>query len=258
MNLIWISLITILCASTLVKQCDGKTISLPGKITGGEDAQIQDYPYQVSIEFARSHQCGGTIIAADVILTAGHCTAFYNEKYLQIRAGTSYRETGGVVRQVAKKIIHEEFNVIPKDYDVSLIILNETLEFSQFIQPIQLPEENEFLTEDHVGIVTGWGRLTHEGPQPDILQKVEIPIVNQNACINAYVNDTVTPRMLCAGDLTYGGKDACQGDSGGPLVVNHKIHGISSWGDDCGAKQFPGVYTRVSAVREWIRSQINV
>jgi secreted trypsin-like serine protease len=43
-----------------------------------------------------------------------------------------------------------------------------------------------------------------------------------------------------------------QGDSGGPLVANNRLVGIVSWGEGCGLPQFPGVYTKVSEVRNWI------
>lgn len=53
-----------------------------------------------------------------------------------------------------------------------------------------------------------------------------------------------------------------QGDSGGPLIYQDRIsgrfqlHGITSWGDGCGEKGKPGVYTRVSAFSDWIQSEI--
>lgn len=53
-----------------------------------------------------------------------------------------------------------------------------------------------------------------------------------------------------------------QGDSGGPLIYQDRIsgrfqlHGITSWGDGCGEKGKPGVYTRVSAFSDWIQTEI--
>ena len=61
-------------------------------------------------------------------------------------------------------------------------------------------------------------------------------------------NDKVTENMICAKD---NGEGACQGDSGGPLVIRSDSGdiqvGVMSWGIGCAHRDFPGVYTRVSA-----------
>jgi hypothetical protein len=51
--------------------------------------------------------------------------------------------------------------------------------------------------------------------------------------------------------------DTCQGDSGGPLVYYDQNKcptqiGVVSWGDGCAAEKAYGIYTRVSAYRDFI------
>jgi hypothetical protein len=44
-----------------------------GRIVGGEDAKIEDVPYQVAMLRFGNSWCGGSIIRPDVVLTAAHC-----------------------------------------------------------------------------------------------------------------------------------------------------------------------------------------
>ena len=85
-----------------------------------------------------------------------------------------------------------------------------------------------------------------------------MPTVNQKECNKAYSDfGGVTDRMLCAG-YQQGGKDACQGDSGGPLVADGKLVGVVSWGYGCAQAGYPGVYSRVAVVRDWVRENSGV
>lgn len=67
--------------------------------------------------------------------------------------------------------------------------------------------------------------------------------------------------MICAGDLN-GNRDACRGDSGGPLICYRDgvelLAGVVSFGYVCGRAAKPGVYTRITAMREWIDFMIEI
>lgn len=97
----------------------------------------------------------------------------------------------------------------------------------------------------------------NEGSITDKLQAVSIPLVDHKVCKEIYseIND-VTDRMFCAGLLGVGGRDSCQGDSGGPLAADGVLIGVVSWGNECAAPDYPGVYANVLALKSWVESKM--
>ena len=64
--------------------------------------------------------------------------------------------------------------------------------------------------------VSGWGRLGTYRRKPDKLHYVQVPWVPKHICkSNSLYQSSISSRMLCTGNFTYGGVDACAGDSGG-------------------------------------------
>ena len=92
---------------------------------------------------------------------------------------------------------------------------------------------------------------------PDVLMKVDVPIVADRTCKIEYPF-SIAESMLCAGEP---GKDSCQGDSGGPMVCYNAdgsvyLGGVVSWGIGCGGLFHPGVYTEVSYFVDWIANNM--
>ncbi|KAJ8953244.1 hypothetical protein NQ318_015824, partial [Aromia moschata] len=90
------------------------------------------------------------------------------------------------------------------------------------------------------------GKKYTRGPQPAILQEVNIPIWSNRDCKLKYgpaAPGGIVDHMLCAGQTN---RDSCSGDSGGPLMINNGKWtqvGIVSWGIGCGKGQYPA-FTR--------------
>jgi len=98
---------------------------------------------------------------------------------------------------------------------------------------------------------------------------VTVQVVSNDECKQSpdrLYKKGVQSDSICA-DVPGGGKDSCQGDSGGPLITRmfdpvdptksvHTHVGIVSWGISCADKDFPGVYARTSAGKDWIRENV--
>lgn len=180
---------------------------------------------------------------------------------VSVLVGTSSNNEMPQTNSVKRIIMNPEYDRSTQDYDVALLELQTPLIFNERVQPIPLADENDPISDDSMCLVTGWGqtnRFIFFGRHR--LRGVEVPIVNQQTCNNDYQSvGGISDRMICAG-FRSGGKDSCQGDSGGPLACpspnngNLTLYGIVSWGIECARPNYPGVYTRVQAVRKWIRT----
>lgn len=76
---------------------------------------------------------------------------------LSVRVGSSYRRDGGSLVQVKRIIEHENYKYPRHDYDVSLLELDQPVNFNDSIQTVALPNENTNVPDGTPCVVTGWG-----------------------------------------------------------------------------------------------------
>ncbi|KAI5282593.1 Transmembrane Protease Serine 4 [Manis pentadactyla] len=195
------------------------------RVVGGEKASVESWPWQVSLQYAAQHICGGSILDARWILTAAPCFRKYRDV-------PSWKVTAG----------SDKLGNFPSLPVTGIFIAEPKATY---------PEEND------IALVKLQFPLTFSGKMSDTLQQASVQVTESSRCNaeDAYQGE-VTEKTLCAG-IVEGGVDACQGDSGGPLMYNAEqwqVVGIVSWGHGCGAPNNPGVYTKVTAYLNWIYS----
>ncbi|KAM4828255.1 transmembrane protease serine 4 [Thomomys bottae] len=233
----------------------GRSLKSP-RVVGGEEASVESWPWQVSIQYNHQHICGGSILDPHWILTAAHCF----RKYLDVpnwKVRASSDQLGGSPSLPVDKIFVTEHNPLyPKEKDIALVKLQNPLPFSATVRPICLPFFDEELPPATPLWVIGWGFTEQNGGKlSDMLLQAMVQVIDSTRCNaeDAYQGE-VSEKMLCAG-IPEGGVDTCQGDSGGPLMYHSdqwQVVGIVSWGYGCGGPSTPGVYTKVTAYLDWI------
>uniref|UniRef100_A0A669D0M1 ST14 transmembrane serine protease matriptase a n=1 Tax=Oreochromis niloticus TaxID=8128 RepID=A0A669D0M1_ORENI len=252
------------------ENCDCGTRGKSQRIVGGQNAELGEFPWQISLHVkSHGHVCGASLISPKWLVTAAHCVQ--DEGSLKLSQPGSWevylglheqRKTQDPVqkRNLKQVIPHPNYNKFTFDNDIALMELDSPVTYSDFIKPICLPApQHEFPPGQSVWI-TGWGATREGGSAAVVLQKASVRIINQAVC-NELMGGQITSRMFCAGVLT-GGVDACQGDSGGPLSSlsgsRMFLAGVVSWGDGCARRNKPGIYTTVTKYRGWIKEKTGV
>uniref|UniRef100_A0A8C6PYS0 ST14 transmembrane serine protease matriptase b n=1 Tax=Nothobranchius furzeri TaxID=105023 RepID=A0A8C6PYS0_NOTFU len=241
------------------------------RIVGGQVSKEGEWPWQVSLHVTGlGHVCGGSVLNNRWLLTAAHCVqdngpdrlsqADQWEAYLGLH--TQGQTNEWMVRRKIRQIIaHKDYNPHTFNNDIALMELDAAVTLDQHIYPICLPSSTYDFPAGKEAWITGWGATMEGGVTSKELLKAQVRVINSTVC-KGLMEDEVTDMMLCAGVLS-GGVDACQGDSGGPLAIKNSkgrafLAGVVSWGEGCAVKNKPGIYTRITKFRGWIKDQIRV
>lgn len=213
-------------------------------------------PYQVYLSIAKNgagYMCGGSLIANNWVLTAAHCLKDAQASGVKVRAGINKLSdySQGQTIQASALYVHPKYTGTSGGYDIALIKLSSNVN-NPYASVIKLPNNSVESVLDVAGkraIVSGWGTTEKAGSSDDLLE-VNLPIVpNPTTC-----NGRSPANTICGTQENK--KDSCTGDSGGPLAQSYNgsyyVLGIVSYGPT--ACTGNGIYTRVNAYLDWIKS----
>ncbi|OLF05545.1 S1 family peptidase [Actinophytocola xanthii] len=242
------------------------------RIIGGEEAKGR-YPFFAAVLHPDPATgvvratCGGSLVARQWVLTAGHCGERFVPGTTQVRIGSKNWTEGGHLRGVRAVVLHPEWAWEPGD-DLALLQLDRPVPTS----PVRIgggigPVGQSYRILGHG--TTCEATETSFPCRPVRLMQADVLREADSSCDWFDLSSEVCVRG-------ESGQMACFGDSGGPLLVEVRgrwvLLGVTSRDGDptvgdpedpanrvCGGSNGGGrgIYTDVTTYRPWVNSVVH-
>jgi secreted trypsin-like serine protease len=232
----------------------------------GDDVPISSYPFMVSLRLAStpdSPRCGGTLIEADMVLTAAHCVAGVPQGEIVAVVGADVPDWPSAPR------IDTLGHAVPETFDLS-IDNRDDIAILRLATPQSSPTVELATVEPQIRdrvVTAGWG-CTNAPPvckvRPTSLQASHQVVLDEVASCGTDVFWTrplyYAPTSVC----TKGVRSRStinRGDSGGPLLVRRgwfgafRQVGVTTLGSDSTSKLYAG-FTSIPREADWIAKAI--
>ena len=222
-------------------------------VLGGTNAPAGKWPDVVAVRSGSQQFCTGTLIAPNVVLTAGHCNDPSLDNVLIGTSSLSNTSEGEVI-QVTRKI---EYQSSWNTADLAVLVLARDSKFPP--RAVATGWAKFDIKNGSMVHLVGFGALDRDGTQfkPE-LQEATTTITDADCTLRAGCNTAVKP----GGELGAGGMgiDTCGGDSGGPLYLPTPygifLAGATSRGYDDNQYYCSegGIYVRPDKFIDWIET----
>jgi uncharacterized protein (TIGR03382 family) len=235
---------------------------LPEEVVGGSKVAAGDWDDAVGVVmYGQYVGCTGTLIAPDVVLTAGHCVGDISHV---IVGSKNWYGNGGEMIEVDR--VYERSNS-QSTYDIAVLVLEQKSSYAP--RPIALDcVADEYLVDGANVAIVGFGMTDEEGEQSTSRLMEGYTTITDADCSRDYINGVYTgcnESVRPGGEIGAGGDgvDACFGDSGGPLYLlteqGNYVAGVTSrayagvpWSYPC---KYGGIWARPDAVINWIENK---
>jgi trypsin len=236
-------------------------------IVGGRDAYG---PQFAGLAFVRNesgdevHQCSGTVISANVVLTAGHCVesastgAVYQASGFTVQTGAVDLASSSVeVSGVSEVRLDPNFDYITGANDAALLVLSHPT----MAPPIELAS-GDGIHGGTKAYLAGWGVTSATSHVLPSQLHVTSTVVRSSTWCEARVPRYAPHSEICAIASPKYASGPCRGDSGGPLFVAVAPSartlevGIVSRASPTCSTHLPAVFTAIHAVHAWIEQTL--
>ncbi|XP_049693481.1 trypsin CFT-1 [Helicoverpa armigera] len=230
----------------------------------GTQTSIEKYPSLAQVESRAGllwlQQCVSSVLTSYHVLSTARCFSGvnYSDSNRRIRAGTSYRGTDGLVREVQRVYYNPSWGLLDNDGDIAVVRLETALTLGANIQQAAILGEGIYLPYGLNIQLVGWGTTAEGGNLGNSnLYELDLYTVNTDDCLETYLgldleNNTITENMICAGLRNTQGRDLDTRDEGAPIFYSGVTVGVVSFGVSRGDDSIPIVSTNIGTYSNWI------
>jgi hypothetical protein len=240
-------------------------------IIGGIAAEDNTFPQLAYIYYKNGGNesfCTGTVVAPNVVLTAGHCgedteTGVLNEPsgYTVVTGNVEWAAPARQVSGVSRVAVYPGFNRIYLTGDAALLVLSAPTT----APPLALasyPSDSHLIEAGTQGLIAGWGATFPGQVGPTARLRWAGTVVQRPGYCETNAWPFYRGYELCTIDPPAFETGTCFGDSGGPLITLGPTGsgdvelGITSHGDSECSTVHPAVFTRADLVASWVQEWI--
>ncbi|HEY5939076.1 MAG TPA: trypsin-like serine protease [Kofleriaceae bacterium] len=226
--------------------------SAEAPVVGGTPVPAGNWRDVVAV-FAEDSICSGTLIAPDVVLTAGHCV---EAGPIEVLVDTvDYGDPGGDIIPVKWSRAYPDWQ---HRYDIGVIMLEHVARPKPRMIASACTTRELLVAGAEVRAV-GFGLASESGSDHNTqLREAVLPVIDPTCTLDAACESSIAPH----GEFIAGGNgtDTCFGDSGGPIFIDTPegpalvgvvSRGLATPGLPCANG---GVYVRADKVTSWLKS----
>ncbi|HVG34694.1 MAG TPA: trypsin-like serine protease [Pyrinomonadaceae bacterium] len=222
------------------------------RIVGG--VATNEFPDCVAVGSLSGWCCTGTLVARNVVVTAGHCRGGCSSR---VFIGTNVALPGEIIN-VASAVRHPQYGQGGKHNDLTVLILERDV---TSVSPRKIATSAMVNNVTSVRVV-GYGNTDPESTTGyGIRRMVDVPVASAScstAQAQAKYGCDIGLELVAGKPLLN--KDSCNGDSGGPIYVKSGSYWYVAGATSRATKNSTrpcgdgGIYVRLDKYAAWIRS----